>query len=94
MTAAEISVWVPKVPEELLAALQRKQFSYSTPPTNVFYFVPLPSPSSSCGVVGDGDNACYEWFHWHNGILETSDCGYGMPEIALRDVINRALEGW
>jgi hypothetical protein len=37
-------------------------------------------------VVGDTDNACYEWVLVRNGeVAEHSDCGYGDSTIALRD---------
>lgn len=37
-------------------------------------------------VVGDPDNAAYEWVIMRNGSpAEHSDCAYGSPEVALRD---------
>lgn len=45
-------------------------------------------PDYFCGVAGDGDNGAYEWFIWHDGKLQTSNCGYGDKVIALRDVLN------
>ena len=46
---------------------------------------------SYCGVFGDGENGAYEWFVWRKGVLETSDVAYGIAEIALRDVLNKAV---
>ena len=41
----------------------------------------------SVEVFGDGDNGSYEWrLVGDNGLVEQhSDCGYGIPAIALRD---------
>jgi hypothetical protein len=40
----------------------------------------------SVDVVGDPDNAAYEWVILRNGQpAEHSDCAYGSPEVALRD---------
>lgn len=64
-----------------------------TRPRFVYYIVGLWGPNNWCGVFGDGDNASYEWFLWTDGKrLETSDCGYGSPHSALRDVLNKAEE--
>lgn len=48
--------------------------------------------SISCGmvdsvdVVGDPEMGSYEWIIMRNGkSAEHSDCGYGSPEVALRD---------
>ncbi|TCV51397.1 hypothetical protein [Pseudomonas sp. 460] len=40
-------------------------------------------------VFGDPENASYEWRLVHaNGMVEQhSDCGYGVPAIALRDAL-------
>lgn len=40
-------------------------------------------------VFGDPDNASYEWRLVHdNGLVEQhSDCGYGIPAIAMRDAL-------
>jgi len=38
------------------------------------------------GVVGDPDNAAYEWVVVSaDRVIQHSDCAYGSPEIALRD---------
>lgn len=41
----------------------------------------------SVEVFGDGDNGSYEWrLVADNGLVEQhSDCGYGIPALALRD---------
>lgn len=40
----------------------------------------------SVDVVGDPDNAAYEWLIVRNGKpCEHSDVAYGSPEVALRD---------
>lgn len=37
-------------------------------------------------VFGDPDSACYEWLlRAGDTVLKHSDCGYGIPGIALRD---------
>lgn len=37
-------------------------------------------------VVGDPEMGCYEWMILEGGnVLAHSDCGYGSPDIALRD---------
>lgn len=39
-------------------------------------------------IVGDPDNASYEWVISCNGVVEQhSDDGYGSPEAALRDAL-------
>lgn len=38
-------------------------------------------------IIGDPHNACYEWLLRSEsaGVIRHSDCGYGIPGIALRD---------
>jgi hypothetical protein len=37
-------------------------------------------------IVGDPANGAYEWIIVEHGIVtKHSDCGYGMPSIAMRD---------
>lgn len=44
------------------------------------------------GVVGDPDNAAYEWVVVSaDSVLNHSNCAYGSPEIALRDGLIAAL---
>lgn len=74
-------------PAELLTALKAARLHY-TDPVCLYHSVSVDL-AGYCGVFGDGDNGAYEWFVWHNGVLETSDVAYGTPEIALRDVLNR-----
>lgn len=46
-------------------------------------------------VIGDPDNGAYEWVKLHaNKVKASSDCGYGISEIALRDALNEALKDW
>jgi len=43
-------------------------------------------------VVGDPENAAYEWIIYRNGAsVEHSDDGFGSPEAALRDGLNTYL---
>ena len=81
-----------KAPPELLAAFERAEdtgrFHYTSP--KFLYYVVWLWGTSLCGVFGDGPNASYEWFRWTDGKLETSDCGYGCPAVALRDVLIKA----
>jgi len=46
-------------------------------------------------VVGDGENASYEWvlFKDDGSLIKTSDCGYGISSIALRDGITEFWDG-
>ncbi len=76
-----------EVPAELLAAIGRARLNY-TAPRFLYYVVWSWGFDELCGVFGDGPNASYEWFHWKEGKLITSDCGYGVQHIALRDVLN------
>lgn len=73
----------------LLEMLKRIPLKYSSV-TNVYHYIEI-SHLHTCGVFGDGDNGCYEWFTWNDGTMETSDVAYGSPEIALRDVLNKIL---
>ena len=75
-----------EISSDLVRALKRVQLHYSTEPRDLFYVVSLDS--GICGVIGDGDNGCYEWFVQEDGAeLRTSDRAYGQPETALRDVV-------
>jgi hypothetical protein len=75
-------------PPELLKALETTSLHYSDP-VCLYHYIYAGSEDAHCGVFGDGDNAAYEWFLWRNGTLETSDAAYGIPEVALRDVLNK-----
>lgn len=76
-------------PAELLLALEksRDRLQYTTP--YAVYNVLWLWSNSYCGVFGDGPNGSYEWFLWDGSKLETSNCGYGSPNWALRDVLNK-----
>lgn len=86
-----------ELPDKLLLALERAQHRLRyTAVVDLFYAVWLWG-DEMVGVFGDGDNGAYEWFRWRDGgpssppaKLETSDCGYGSPHVALRDVLNLA----
>jgi hypothetical protein len=52
----------------------------------VLYSLKVGMSEDCVEVVGDPDNGCYEWIiRTLEGVLEHSDCGYGMPSVALRD---------
>lgn len=87
MTIA-IKTKTPDPPQKLLDVLAKVPLRY-TEPVDLQYHLSLGGESCHCGVFGDGDNGAYEWFIWQSGVLETSDCAYGIPEIALRDVLNK-----
>lgn len=75
------------VPANVLSALKNRVGQY-TDMMSVFHCIQL-SECHWVGVAGDGDNGSYEWFSMRSDRFETSDCGYGMTEIALRDVLNK-----
>lgn len=77
-------------PPELLTALAKARLRY-TEPVDLQYHIYLRSEACHCGVFGDGDNGSYEWFVWRDGVLETSDASYGIPEVALRNVLDRLV---
>lgn len=45
------------------------------------------TPGDSIEVVGDPDNASYEWVVRRGDEIKHSDCGYGHSSIALRDAL-------
>lgn len=45
------------------------------------------SPGDSIEVVGDPDNASYEWIVRRGEELKHSDAGYGQSSVALRDAL-------
>lgn len=50
------------------------------------YSIPGDGYEDFVEVVGDPDNASYEWLiRRGDKVLEHSNCGYGMASIALRD---------
>ncbi len=51
---------------------------------SVLHHLPM-SEGWSVRVVGNPDNCAYEWVVERAGKVEHSDCGYGDPDIALRD---------
>ncbi len=83
------------VPECVLKALSQRQ-GY-TDMRDVFHCIELDK-DHWVGVAGDGNNGSYESFSvkaerdYDGEIIgvksEFSDCGYGMTEVALRDVLN------
>lgn len=89
LAAIKLHLQPPTPPPALLLALQRARLHY-TDPVGLYYCVPIDI-ESYCGVFGDGDNAAYEWFVWHEGVLRTSDDAYGSPDIALRYGLNQEL---
>lgn len=82
-----------KVPDGLAAALERNAWAWKySSLCHIFHCICVET-NRWIGVVGDGDNGCYEWFvAWRNGDegewnCETSNCGYGETCVALREVI-------
>lgn len=70
------------IPERLVRPLAELKYSAVA---SVFYEIDL---WDGCWlwVVGDGDNACYEWvIELPNEPLKFSNAGYGVKEVALRD---------
>ena len=83
----------PNPPAEMLIALDKAPLRY-TEPVGLYHRILVGlelDAHSYCGVFGDGENGAYEWFVWRKGVLETSDVAYGIAEIALRDVLNKAV---
>lgn len=57
-----------------------------TDPRVVLLSVPVGIMDDRIDVVGDPDNAAYEWVIVRQGrVFDHSDAGYGSPEVALRD---------
>jgi hypothetical protein len=90
-TTDQITVRTTPVTSELLDALTRRGCSKYSDFKTIFHCIHVDT-NRYCGVVGDGDNGSYEWFTFERtsgrGVLEVSDCGYGIAEAALRDVLN------
>lgn len=85
-----------EIPAECMHALARlrDRLHFSTI-VHIFHAVWLGSGKNGqrwCGVAGDGGWGTYEWFYWDGKTLETSDCGYGCTDIALKEIINREVE--
>ena len=51
----------------------------------VLYDLPVDVGTSRVKVIGDPENGAYEWCIEDSHGLSYSDCGYGIPEVALRD---------
>jgi hypothetical protein len=92
MMTIDIEVRTPKPSTALLEALARSDSARRYTATRTLYYEVLVGTDASCGVFGDGANACYEWFIWTAGKLETSNVGYGDSAIALRDVLKLLTE--
>lgn len=77
-------------PAAMLLALARAgtRLRYSSPPTTLYYCIPINNMDDLCGVFGDGESG-YEWFVWRDGALMTSNDAYGVAEVALREVLNQ-----
>jgi hypothetical protein len=90
-TTDQITVRATPITSELLESLSRRRSGKYCDFKAIFHCIPVDT-DRYCGVVGDGDNGCYEWFTFDRtsgrGVLEVSDCGYGIAEAALRDVLN------
>ncbi|MFA7345708.1 MAG: hypothetical protein WC003_15520 [Terrimicrobiaceae bacterium] len=81
-----VSVKLPvNVPDRVLRMLGTFRGKYSHF-ESVFFYVPIWG-DEAVGVVGDGDNAAYEWFHVKGRDLWVSDAGYGDTNVALRDAL-------
>jgi len=79
------------VPDGLLVALEKRRCKYTA--LNFLYQGIWTDIDTFIGVFGDGPNASYEWFLWKDGVLETSDCGYGSEYAALRDAVLETQKG-
>jgi hypothetical protein len=89
----EIRMHSSTPPATLLSALERRNNGlHYTGAVAIYHCLSLWA-DACCGVFGDGDNAAYEWFVWQDGKLETSDCAYGSPTVALRDALIQ-VEGY
>ena len=78
-------------PQAMLLALGEKARTEYSDIKMLFHVVCLDT-FWWCGVVGDGENAAYEWFVWRQGKLTTSNCGYGCTEVALKEVLNQEVK--
>ena len=67
---------------------QRLDLTY-TDPTRLsrIHHLDGDSPGDAIEVVGDPDNASYEWLVRRGDEIKHSDCGYGHSTIALRDAL-------
>jgi hypothetical protein len=89
-TTDQITVRATPVTSELLESLSRRRSGKYCDFKAIFHCIHVDA-DRYCGVVGDGDNGCYEWFTFERGVLLVSDCGYGIAEAALRDVLNQEV---
>jgi hypothetical protein len=87
-----------EVPEPILQALAGARLQYSAF-EHVFHCIYL-GEQRWIGVAGDGGNGCYEWFVFNGAEdgpsrlqdrLTHSDCGFGSPEWALKEIVNREV---
>lgn len=75
-----------------LASGRRVVFRYTSYEAVVLEVSTGGSFTGAVLVVGDPDNAAYEWVHIEaEGVVAHSDAGYGMPAVALRDGLIAAL---
>lgn len=88
-TFATVQVEADVAPQSLLDALSSHRGKF-TQARNLYHCINFDM-DSWCGVFGDGAWANYEWYVWRQGRLEASDVGYGIIEVALRDVLNHVL---
>lgn len=51
----------------------------------VLYDLPMDDDATRVKVIGEPDNGAYEWCIEGPDGITYSDCGYGIPECALRD---------
>jgi hypothetical protein len=88
-----MKIYSPDPPEALFKGLVHAYLKYTSPEC-VYHIIWLGS-EAYCGVFGDGDNALYEWFFLQNGVLTTSNVGYGNTAAPLRDALTEAEKaGW
>lgn len=78
------------VPPALIAALSKSNLRFTSLVT-IYHCIQLGS-NHWVGTAGDGDNGSYEWFVYNDGYLEISDCGFGTPEYALKEVLVKEVE--
>lgn len=81
----------PELPDWVFQQLLEHKWS-CTDSVSVFHYLCIDKDCWA-GVIGDGDNASYEWF-LINAEFRASDCGYGDSLVAYRDVLKRATGDW
>jgi hypothetical protein len=85
------------LPPKLCRDLEHAVLAYSSV-REVIYFIWLPGDDLACGIFGDTEMGCYEWFYWEPPYFGFSDSAYGSAEAALlallsgQEIIRFAVE--